>query len=88
MKSINLKELQKLDDDAEKEQTVELSQTKEAKESAKKRAPSVDLQKYNPDHDHIVYELAKKKKQINIDEGIYEKVKQGMIETMTKFADQ
>ena len=34
-----------------------------------------NLQKYNPDHDQIVYDMAKKKKKANIDEGIYEKVK-------------
>ena len=44
------------------------------------------LQKYNPDHDQIVYEMAKKKKKQNIDEGIYQKVKQGMEENMMNFA--
>ena len=42
--------------------------------------------KFNPDNEMLLYELNKKKRQEQIEDGIYQKVKEGMMESMLKFS--
>lgn len=44
------------------------------------------LQKYNPDSELLLYNLAQERRQKEVEDGFYFKVKQGMMDNMNKFA--